>query len=884
MLRYALTIFVSAFLLFQVQPLIGRYILPWFGGGPSIWTSCMLFFQIVLLAGYAYSHLLCTRLSRQAQVGTHLSLLALSVLFLPIAPSESWKPVGDQSPMLQILLLLLVTVGGPYFMLASTGPLMQRWFHQTSPGRSPYRLYSLSNVGSLLALLSYPLVFEPWLKLRHQVLSWSFVYVVYVALATWCAIRLLRHSVFDPLSENRNAASEQTEAPDVAVTAPGWGRMLLWLGLAACGSATLLATTNQLCIDVATVPFLWVLPLGLYLLSFIICFDNPHWYDRRVFGLLVLAGCPVACAALHEGPDVEIADQVAIFSVVLFACCMVCHGELVHARPAPKYLTLFYVLVSAGGALGGAFVAIAAPQLFSGYYEYHASLFATCVIALIAWCVQRVWNSTQSSTFWIWTLAASAQVLTVVSWYFVPKSESLEEIDRTVYFGIYLLLQLAGLTFTAAFETRKRVIVGVWTFASFAQVAWLTGYASWRFPDDVIRSEQVWVAVGALVPAIVAVGVLYGIGRWREAIGGYVLRSAQFGIVALWVSALWYSETVASWQASAFGLSVCGALALEFAGRYFCGAHRPSMGFWLWLPSIALISLLGHRLQEIAAVDDVDVIHTSRNFYGVLKVTKDEEDDSGEYGMPGRISLMHGQIRHGFQYLDEYWKTHPTTYYGQESGIGIAIELSRKLARDTDQHVLRVGVVGLGTGTIAAYGQSDEYFRFYDINSHVRDLSAMYFTYLSDSEAETEVVIGDARIVMERELAAGRNQQFDVLAIDAFSSDAIPVHLLTTECAEIYREQLRPGGVLAIHISNRFLELDPITRAMAEHLGWHAVRIENDDDDSTGVFTSTWVLLTANDAFVNSADIQDVDNEWDESDRVLHWTDDYSGLWQILSF
>ncbi|MEO2016303.1 MAG: hypothetical protein ABGZ53_18240 [Fuerstiella sp.] len=881
MLRYALTIFISAFLLFQVQPLIGRFILPWFGGGPSIWTSCMLFFQIVLLAGYVYSHLLCSRLSRKAQVCTHLSLLALSVAFLPIAPSESWKPVGDQSPLLQILLLLLVTVGGPYFMLASTGPLMQRWFSQTSPGRSPYRLYALSNVGSLLALVSYPLVFEPWLKLRHQVLSWSFVYIVYVVLAVWCAMQLLRYSALNPLTDTTDA---EAETPGVTAAAPDWGQMLLWLGLAACSSAMLLATTNQLCIDVATVPFLWVLPLGLYLLSFIICFDSPHWYDRRVFGLLLLGCCPMACSAVHEGPSMEIADQVAIFSVVLFACCMICHGELVHARPDPKYLTLFYVLVSAGGALGGVFVAIAAPQMFSEYYEYHASLFATCEVALIAWYVQRVWRKSQSSTFWIWTLAASVQVLTVAAWYYVPKSGSLEDIDRTVYFGIYLLSQLAGLALTAAFETRKRVVVGVWTVASFAQVAWLSGYAGWRFPADVIRSQQVWVAVGALVPAVVAVGVLFGVGRLRETFREYVLRSTQFAIVALWVSALWYSETVTSWQASAFGVSACAALAMECAVRHFRGPQQPSPGFWLLLPSIALICLLGHRLQKIVAADDVDVVHTSRNFYGVLKVTEDAEDASDEYGMPGRISLMHGQIRHGFQYLDEYWKTQPTTYYGQDSGIGIAIELGRKLAGDTDQHALRVGVVGLGTGTIAAYGQSDEYFRFYDINSDVRDLSAMYFTYLSDSDAETEVVIGDARIVMERELAEGRSQQLDVLAIDAFSSDAIPVHLLTTECAEIYREQLRPGGVLAIHISNRFLELDPIARGMAEHLGWHAVRIENDDDDSTGVFTSTWVLLTANDAFVNSADIQDVDNEWDESDRVLHWTDDYSGLWQILKF
>jgi hypothetical protein len=879
MLRYALTIFLSAFLLFQVQPLIGRFILPWFGGGPSIWTSCMLFFQIVLLGGYVYSHVLCSRLSRKAQVGTHLSLLALSVAFLPIAPSESWKPVGDQSPLLQILLLLLVTVGGPYFMLASTGPLMQRWFSQTSPGRSPYRLYALSNVGSLLALVSYPLVFEPWLKLQHQVLSWSFVYIVYVALAVWCAIRLLRHSGLNPLTETTEA-----KTPSGNAAAPGWGRMLLWLGLAACGSAMLLATTNQLCIDVATVPFLWVLPLGLYLVSFIICFDSPHWYDRRVFGLLLLGCCPMACFALHEGPSMEIADQVVIFSVVLFACCMICHGELVQTRPDPKYLTLFYVLVSAGGALGGVFVALAAPQLFSGYYEYHAALFATCEVALIAWYVQRVWRQSQSATFWIWTLVASIQVLTVAAWYYVPKSGSLEDIDRTIYFGIYLLIQTAGLALTAACETRKRMLLRVWIIGSLAQFAWLTWYANWRFPAEIVSSDRVAFAVGTFVPVLIAVGLLFGIEKLRETFREYLLRLTQFVIAALWAIVLWYSETVASWQASAFAMSVCGAMALEFAVRHFRGPQQRSMGFWLLLPSTALICLLGHRLQNIVTADDVDAVHTSRNFYGVLRVTEDAADESDEYGMPGRYSLLHGQIRHGFQYQDDYWKTQPTTYYGEESGIGIAIELCRNLAIDTDQHALRVGVVGLGTGTIAAYGQSDEYFRFYDINSDVRDLSDRYFTYLSDSEARTEVVIGDARIVMERELSMGQSQQFDVLAIDAFSSDAIPIHLLTTECGDIYREQLRPGGVLAIHISNRFLELDPITRGMAEHLGWHAVRIENDDDDATGVFSSTWVLLTSSDDLVNSPDIQDIVSEWDESDRILRWTDDYSGLWQVLSF
>jgi spermidine synthase len=193
-------------------------------------------------------------------------------------------------------------------------------------------------------------------------------------------------------------------------------------------------------------------------------------------------------------------------------------------------------------------------------------------------------------------------------------------------------------------------------------------------------------------------------------------------------------------------------------------------------------------------------------------------------------------------------------------------------------------VVGLGTGTIAAYGEKGEYFRFYDINPDVLKLSDMFFTYLKDSEATTEVVIGDARITMERELADGKNQQFDVLAIDAFSSDAIPVHLLTSECGDIYRQHLRPGGILAIHISNRFLDLNPVSRGMAEHLGWQAIRIENGNNNLTGVFSSTWILLTSSKDLAGNASFKAAEDPWKEDERILHWTDDYSGLWQVLSF
>jgi hypothetical protein len=351
---------------------------------------------------------------------------------------------------------------------------------------------------------------------------------------------------------------------------------------------------------------------------------------------------------------------------------------------------------------------------------------------------------------------------------------------------------------------------------------------------------------------------------------------------------LWF-RWIESWQAISLTSTTAAAVMMEWSSVGFRGPSKASLGFWFWVPSITVILLFGNWMAESIKFDDASsestkTVHTSRNFYGVLRVRYEASEEDDDDFIPPKYSLTHGQIKHGFQFVDDYWKRQPTTYYGRESGIGIAISLSRQLARDTDQHPLRVGVVGLGTGTIAAYGEEGESFRFYDINPDVLKLSDKFFTYLKDSPAKTDVVIGDARIVMERELAAGDSQQFDVLAIDAFSSDAIPVHLLTSECGDIYRQHLRPDGILAVHISNRFLDLNPVSRGLAKHLGWQAVRIENDGDDLTGVYSSTWILLTSRRDLADNAEIQAAEEPWEENERILHWTDDYSGLWQVLSF
>ena len=871
MLRYALTVFVSAFLLFQVQPLIGRFILPWFGGGPSIWTGCMLFFQAALLAGYLYAHLLCARLSLRAQAWTHLFIVGCSVLLLPIAPDEAWKPTEDQAPLSRILLLLLATVGGPYFVLASTGPLMQKWFSQTSPDRSPYRLYALSNIGSLLALLSYPFVFEPWLALHTQVLSWTAAYLAFAGFAGWCAVAVLKHS------KNVVVPAQQAEfmKPVVQAAKPSILQVLLWLSLSACGSAILLATTNQLCIDVATVPFLWILPLSIYLISFIICFDQPRWYDRRAFGLLLLVCVPLAARALSSGADLDLIKQVTIFSAALFACCMSCHGELVQSRPDPKYLTLFYLAISAGGVLGGLFVAIVATNLFTGYWEYPISLVACCLCTLLATCYQRVWIPKPSIAFWTWAGGAIATLITVIALIWLPHRKSLSELDEVGMFGGLGILILIGLVLIGI-TTEKRSNLWVWYGLAALPIAWAIGWGMGRIPQVMIPRIISLIAGVSLLAFSVSVATFWGLRHRSEVVQGVWIRLLILCYAGSLLGLASYQKIITDQQC--FILLSIGLVAIvaEWALSRLRWTRGWSLGLWYWLPMGALIGLLGYNLKRVTDASMVEVVQQSRNFYGVLNVEYDQDT------MPARYELTHGQIQHGCQFDDEYWKTQPTTYYGEVSGLGLAIQTARE--RKGESGSIRVGIVGLGTGTIAAYGEANDSFIFYEINPAVRDLSGRYFTYLQDTEATTQVKIGDARIVMERELKNCQRQQFDVLAIDAFSSDAIPVHLLTAECGELYRQHVAEGGILAIHISNRFLDLGPVVRGLADKLHWHSVRIENDDDNEKGVFSSTWVLLTSDAELASQLETSVQFSPWSVNAPKLLWTDDYSGLWRILSF
>lgn len=755
MLPYAISIFTGAFLLFQVQPLIGKYILPWFGGSPGVWTTCLLFFQTLLLGGYAYAHLISTRLKPRTQMIVHLVLLALSLVFLPITPSESWKLQTAGNPTVRILLLLTATVGLPYLVLSATGPLLQHWFSRTHPGRSPYRLYALSNFGSLLALLSYPFFFEPRLTRHEQVVGWSAGLVVFALVCAACAVLAGRAK---PAADAGLPVSN--DDPDLATDKPRVQEWVLWVVFPAVASVLLLATTNKLSQDVAVIPFLWVLPLSLYLLSFILCFDHPRWYSRGGYAAAVVVAVGVVGALLSEGNTVRLWLQVAGYSGALFVACMVCHGELFRLRPGARHLTHYYLAISAGGALGGFLVAIVAPAVLTQLLELQ---------------------------FGLWALIYLVGLMSILS-----KSRALALGSAAGAF-----LAVPAMLFVAASTTARTV--------------------GWRVAFS--NEAREWAGkhgVAALfVLGFVALCILAGRPAWPR-----------------------------EWR-----------LRLAGAPMFLC-----------LVTGVAFV---------IGARQDSDlVVEALRNFYGTLNVTERNADvENLRY-----YALTHGTITHGIQFADEPQTRLPTTYYGLHSGVGLAVLNSLSLGGR------RVGVVGLGTGTLAAYGAAGDKFRFYDINPAVEHLARTRFKYLEETAATVTVVLGDARISMEKELHDGDLQQFDVLALDAFSSDAIPVHLLTREAFELYLKHLALGGVIAVHISNRYLDLEPVVYKAAQSLGLQAVTItDNPAKGDWWLYRSTWVLVSRTAEAFSAQDIAAVAQVPPVIDpRVRLWTDDYASLLPVL--
>ena len=384
---FSVTLFLAAYLLFLVQPLMGRYVLPWFGGGAGVWTSCMLFFQAVLLIGYVYAHLLDKYLPPRRQMAVHIPVLAVSLVSLPISPAIDWQPTGAEAPEWQILLLLAAHVGLPFAVLASSTPLLSAWYRRRFPDGSPYRLYALSNTGSLLALLAYPFVIEPLLSLQMQSGGWAGMYVAFIllcSLLTWVVYRRGADSTIDAQTEAKSLPKES-----VAVAA-SWRRFGYWLLLAATGSVMLLATSSQVSREVSVVPMMWIVPLAVYLLTFILCFESDRWYDRRVFAPLLLVAAVLLFLSMSSIIDLAYFGQLSLYIFIQFVCCMCCHGELARLRPEPGQLTRFYFALSLGGVLGGAFSALLAPRLFDFYLEFPLALIATLIFVGAA-IVRQQW-------------------------------------------------------------------------------------------------------------------------------------------------------------------------------------------------------------------------------------------------------------------------------------------------------------------------------------------------------------------------------------------------------------------------------------------------------------------------------------------------------------
>ncbi|QDT02652.1 spermidine synthase [Rubripirellula lacrimiformis] len=681
---FAITTLLGAFLVFQVQPVISKCVLPWFGGTPAVWTTCMLFFQILLFGGYLYAHVLRSCFRPWLQGCIHLSLLCAAAFTLPIEPSDAWKPMGNESPILHLLWMLTVQVGLPYFVLSSTGPLIQAWLSYQDNSDRVYRLYALSNAGSLVALLSYPFLVEPVLSVSNQSMVWSLMFCGFVLVQGVVAIGLFRVSTAQQKSVTDTQNGSQSDTGGERSPAIGWQRRLIWIALPALASTMLLVVTNHVCQDVAVIPFLWVLPLSLYLVSFIICFDSPQWYKPKwIAAMTLIAILGIQAKTMLPG-SLQLVVEVTMYMTMLLGVCLLCHGEVAGSKPSASDLTQYYALLSAGGAVGGLIVAVACPMLLNTAIE-------------------------------------------------LP----------------FMLSLVTSLSFLLFFACR-----------------------GWS------RTDYDWSVA-------------------------YRLR---FGAVAL-----------------------------------------------MALPMISMAMAPGD-----------ETITSKRNFFGTLEVLR---DDVG-------IRLVHGSTIHGMQRSGE-GAHEPTTYYGRQSGIGRLIA-----AMQQSQPSMHMGVVGLGCGVLASYGRETDQFDMIEINPDVVEIANQHFSFLSHSPAISRIHLGDGRLVLERMT----DQRFDLLVLDAFSSDAIPAHLLTREAIALYRDRLAPNGVLAIHVSNNHLDLVPLVHHLAHDAGLESRAVISEGDARLSTQHATWMLLGDRDDPIWGAPELETGQPADVSalaDAPL-WTDQRHNLVSVL--
>jgi len=686
-MKFLITIFLSSFLLFQIQPILAKMALPYFGGGAAIWTACMLFFQLFLLLGYSYSHCLTKISNLNHQIIIHSTLIGISLFFLPISPFAGETSYTWGTPQLEIIYSLVIGIGFPYFLLSSTAPLIQKWYSSIPENTEPYRLYSLSNLGSLLALLSYPFLIEPVLDTDSQSTIWSIGYGTFAVFMFLTGYQIYSGKFENPITTKNNDNLERPLAS---------GNILLWLLFSAASVILMVSTTSAMTQNIPPTPFLWVLPLCIYLLTYIICFSNDKWYVRK-YWFISFAACSLAAILMfYIGTQFNIFVQVAVYSLILFFACMLCHGELARLKPNKNKLTLFYLIMALGGVIGSIFTSIVAEYIFTQYYEFPVG------IALV-----------------------------------------------------YLLF-----SFTLWKENKSKDLI------------------------PPLKKQNYYLGVA----------------------------------------------------------SIAGVL---------------------------VFSLYFIKLNSLYYKDDV---FNSRNFYGTLTVK-----DFNEFEQPIRM-LFDGATSHGTQSLSSSNSNIPTSYYRYETGVSLALQQPKL------NPPKKVGIIGLGTGTLATYGKIGDEYVFYELNPNVEVAAKNHFSYLSDSKADVSVRLGDARITLQKELEESGSQQYNVLIVDAFSSDSIPVHLLTLEAFRLYWKHLTEDGLLVLHISNNHLDLLPLVATLSDKIGKKMQHFYSASDDANE-HTAEWVIVTNNSNFYENEEIHRRATYFKLKDEQhILWTDAYSNLLSVIKF
>ncbi len=734
---FSLAALTSAFLLFWVEPLFAKLVLPLLGGSPAVWNTCLMFFQAMLLLGYLYAHVSSRYLDARRQTLMHVGLVALALLSLPVAIPAGWTPPASGNVIPWLLRLLAIAVGVPFFVLAATAPLLQRWLSNLAhpAAENPYMLYAASNAGSLLGLLSFPFVMEPNLRLGQQSRLWSVGYVVALVLTASCGWIVWRWSRAGASRPTRVGTMTDAPSAPAAPAAPTWSDRTRWIILSFVPSSLLLGVTTYLSTDVAAVPLLWVVPLALYLMTFIIVFARRSRERMKAAAVVHAVLVTTLILLVFWDADIDLRWVYLLHLAVFAATALVLHGELAALRPSPAQLTEFYLWMALGGALGGAFNALAAPVLFDSIREY--------MLVLILACVLRP------------------------SW-------------------------------------RSRL-------------------------DDFLSAGGVPSIFTALIPALL-LAIFWKEARGHEILGisAKVLLSVVAGLLTFVLSA----------NTLRFGVSIA---AIFILGQ--TAVHRP-----------------------------LRALFADRSFFGAYRV----ERSAG----PSNF-LTHGTTIHGAQFLDEKRRRQPVTYYHPNGPAGqLFAGLEGRLANN------QIGGVGLGAGSLVCYSKPGEEWTFFEIDPLVERISrnTKYFTFLKDCAVQPKVVIGDARLTLARQ----REHRFGLLIIDAFSSDAIPVHLLTREAFEVYKRVLDEHGVLFVHISNQRLDLEPVVAALAEDAGM--VALLNDyspnkaREDKDLDYAADWVALAR-----RREDLGPLasDRRWRPLQRggfPRSWTDDYSDILGIVKW